>query len=157
MRSHLVAGVSVSVLIHAPSEANHQFDAWGVPNVDEWSKKTIPFPDWEQRMHVVDSASEAAEQAVRLFAENETRSGDAALALCDASFAPALERAFGDAGWPLFDPDGKPVADSGIVRLLRCCADLFRDVPVFDSASLCVCRVRRFFCRREPAVSGRPS
>ena len=134
VQSHLAKGVPVSVLVHAPSEANHQFDTWGMPNVDAWSKQTISFPDWKQRMHVVDSASEAAKRVVGLFAENETSSDDAALALCDATFAPALERAFGDGGWPLFDPDGKPVTDSGMVRLLRCCAELFRDVPLFDAA-----------------------
>ena len=134
MKSHLAKGVRVSVLVHAPAKQADMFDVWGVPSVPAWSEKTISFPDWEQRMHVVDSATEAAKQVVGLFAENETGSDDAALALCDASFGPVLERVLGDAGWPLFDPDGKPVVDSGIVRLLKCCAELFRDVPLFDAA-----------------------
>lgn len=134
LQSHHATGVPVTVLVHAPADEKVKFDPWGVPRADAWSEKTISFPEWKERIHVVDSASEAAGCAIDVFSENKTASDDAALVLCDATFAPALDRAFGSAGWPLYDPDGKSVADSGIARLLGCCAELLRAARPFDAA-----------------------
>lgn len=127
LQAHLRSGVPVTVLVSAPGSGKDDFDAWGVPDTGAWSRKPIPFPDWEKRLHLVDSSSDAARLAVGLFSENGTPSDGAALALCDASLATSLDRAFRDAGWPLYEPDGKPALDTGIVRLVRCCAALLRD------------------------------
>ncbi len=134
LQAHLASGVPVTVLIHAPEGKKNAFDVWGVPCSETWNRQMIPFPEWKARLHVVDSASEAASRTVNLFSDHETRSEAAALALCDTSFAPALDRAFADAGWPLYDPEGKPAMDSGVCRLLKCCSELLRDVRPFDAA-----------------------
>ncbi|MFK7911320.1 MAG: PD-(D/E)XK nuclease family protein [Akkermansiaceae bacterium] len=134
LQAHQSMGVPVTVLISAAETEKDYFDIWGVPDVDAWSEKQISFPSWRERLHVVNSASEAADLAVQLFSGNETPSEDAALALCDTSFANSLERSFGGSGWPLYDPDGKPAVDTGIARLIRCCAELMRNDRPFDAA-----------------------
>ncbi|MBT8037572.1 MAG: PD-(D/E)XK nuclease family protein [Verrucomicrobiae bacterium] len=120
----LASGVPVTVLVHAPSSEADSFDSWGVPRTDVWTQKEIDIPDWSQRLHVVDSSTEAAELCERLFAEEKSPSDGAALALCDATFAPALQKTFGSAGWPLFEPDGSGIADTGVMRMLRVMRDL---------------------------------
>lgn len=134
LQAHMGSNIPITVLIHAPDDESSGFDAWGVPCPLIWNNKTIPFPEWQSRLHLVDSASEAANRAVSLFSELKTDSEAAALALCDISFAPALDRAFNSAGWPLYDPEGQPIMDSGIARLVMCCADLLRNVCSFDAA-----------------------
>ena len=133
LQTHCASGIPVTVLMHAPEEERDTFSPWGVPLAKDWNTKMIPFPNWEECLHVVDSASDAANHVVKLFAENETSSSDAALALCDVSFGPALQRSMEAAGWPLYDPDGKSVLDSGVIRLLGCCGELLRHPKPFDA------------------------
>jgi len=133
IKAFLNKGMLVTVLIHAPESESASFDAWGTPITETWQKKTIDFPSWEDRMHVVDSSSEAAETCLNILTESKTESSDLALALCDPSFSSALEKSFTEAGWPLFDPEGRGLADSGLMRLLRVMRDLSGDSASFEA------------------------
>jgi ATP-dependent helicase/nuclease subunit B len=124
LQSFLTSGLPVTVLIHAPSTENESFDPWGIPLSDSWTKRNIDIPDWQQRLHVVDSSTEAAELSVSVLSEEKTASENTALALCDPTFAPALDKAFEEAAWPLFNPDGKSLSDSGLIALLRVMREL---------------------------------
>ena len=134
----LAAGVPVTVLIHAPASEADSFDPWGTPLSDSWAQREIDIPDWPQRLHVVDSSTEAAEVCEQAFAGHQSSSDNAALALCDATFAPALKTTFADAGWPLFDPDGSSLADTGIIRMLRVMRDLSGRGQSFEALRECV-------------------
>lgn len=124
IKAFLTKNIPVTVLIHAPESEADSFDAWGTPITEVWQRKKIDFPEWQERMHVVDSASEAAETCLQVLAEAKSESSDVALALCDPSFSASLGKSFTEAGWPLFDPEGKSLADSGLMRLLRVMRDL---------------------------------
>ena len=133
LESFLNAGIPVTVLIHAPDSEAASFDPWGIPLSDVWSKKLIQIPEWKDRLHVVDSSTEAAEVCVRVFADEKSTSDKSALALCDASFAPALNKEFIEAGWGLFDPEGRVLAESGLMRLLRVMRSLSGDGRPFEA------------------------
>ncbi|MCP5535366.1 MAG: PD-(D/E)XK nuclease family protein [Akkermansiaceae bacterium] len=124
LQSLLAKGLPVTVLIHAPESEKDAFDPWGVPLPGVWAKRSIDIPDWQQRLHVVDSSTEAAGVCVRVLGEEKTASGDVALALCDPTFAPALDQVFADASWPLYNPEGLSLSDSGILSLLRVMREL---------------------------------
>lgn len=124
MQSHLAGGIPITVLIHAPAAEQQTFDHWGIPDADYWTSRKIDIPDWQQRLHVVDSPLEAAETCLSVLGEQQTPAEDTALALCDPTFEPALDKAFTAAGWPLYKPEGMRMADSGIVSLLRVMRDL---------------------------------
>jgi ATP-dependent helicase/nuclease subunit B len=130
LQSLLEQGIPMQVLVHAPESEKEGFDVWGVPRVDYWSQKNIHIPDWQQRLHLVDSAKDAADVCVQVLREQETLAEQAALALCDPSFESALEKAFSETGWPLYNPEGRGLAESGLVCLLRAMRDLVtRDSP----------------------------
>lgn len=131
LRAVAERGLPVTVLVHAPASDAASFDPWGVPRAEVWEKKSIDVPHWRQRLHVEDSASDAAKTCVRVFGEQQTNSNEAALVLCDPTFATALEKDFAAAGWPLYDPEGRGLADSGLMRLLRAACDLARPSAPF--------------------------
>ena len=133
LKAFLDRDIPVKVLIHAPEEEADSFNDWGIPETSEWTQKSIPFPDWEKRFHIVDSASEATESCIHIVGENQTESDELALALCDPSFGVALGKSFEQAGWPLFDPEGKSLAGVGIMRLLRVMCDLLREQAPFSA------------------------
>lgn len=133
LQSFLNAGIPVTVVIHAPDSESASFDPWGIPLSDVWARKQIEIPEWRERLHVVDSSTEAAEVCVSVFAEETSSSDLSALALCDASFAPALNKVFADSGWGLFDPEGRSLAESGLMRLLRVMRSLSGEGKSFES------------------------
>lgn len=133
LNAFLNLDVPVTVLIHAPDTESSAFDPWGIPLSEVWAKKQIEIPHWQERLHVVDSAKEAAEVCVGVFAEGQSSSDGAALALCDPSFAPALNQEFSEAGWALFDPEGRHLAESGLMRLLRVMGSLSGHAKSFES------------------------
>ena len=126
LQSFLSNGLPVTVLIHAPESEADNFDAWGKPRTEMWQRKQIPIPEWKEKLHVVDSSTEAAELCVKIAGNCKTESDDLALTLCDPTFATALDKSFTDAEWPLFDPEGQSLAGSGLVRLLRVVSELAR-------------------------------
>jgi len=121
------------VLIHAPESEADSFDDWGKPRTEVWIDKSIPFANWEKRFHVVDSATEAAEACIQIVSKNETESDGLALALCDPTFGVSLEKSFAEVGWPLFDPEGKSLTSSGMMRLLRVLCELAREPAPFSA------------------------
>lgn len=133
LQSMLAEGIPVQILIHAPETQQHDFDAWGVPLVDAWGKATIEFPEWQNRMHLVDSGREAAQRCIRILSEQKTPSEQSALIMCDPTFEAAMQKEFGDAGWPLYHPEGRGLAESGLVRLLRAMAGVVSTDSPFDA------------------------
>ncbi|MGJ8676279.1 MAG: PD-(D/E)XK nuclease family protein [Akkermansiaceae bacterium] len=133
LQSFLDRGVPVTVLIHAPESESISFDPWGIPLSEMWSKMPITIPEWRQRLHVVDSSTEAAEVCAQVFSHEETNSDAAALALCDPTFASALEKTFHEAGWSLFDPEGRNLLDSGVMRFIRVMRQLIGRSEPFDA------------------------
>lgn len=126
LKSFLSNGLPVTVLIHAPESEADSFDAWGKPCTEVWQRKQIPIPEWKEKLHVVDSSTEAAELCVKITGNCKTESDDLALTLCDPTFSTALKKSFADAEWPLFDPEGQSLTGSGLVRLLRVVTELSR-------------------------------
>lgn len=124
LKSLLAQGLPVQILIHAPNHEKDGFDVWGLPSVDYWWKRNIEIPDWQQRLHLVNTANDAAESCVRILSDQDTPAEQAALALCDPSFEPSLEKTFAEHGWNLYHPDGRGLAESGLVGLLRAMRDL---------------------------------
>ncbi len=133
LKAFLERGLPVTVLVHAPAVEAASFDAWGKPCVDIWKNTEILIPDWEKRLHVVDSSTEAAELCVHITGSDHTESDELALTLCDPSFATALDKSFAAAGWPLFDPEGESLVGSGFVRLLRVVGDLTKTPAPFSA------------------------
>lgn len=133
LRALLSQGVPTTVLIHAEESESSSFDSWGIPLHSKWKEKEIIFPDWEKRLHLVDSSFEAADSCIRIFGEEETESDDAALILCDTTLSTTLRSSFSDAGWPLFDPEGESLNGTGLVRVIKVIGELVREPAPFSA------------------------
>ncbi|MBT8044095.1 MAG: PD-(D/E)XK nuclease family protein, partial [Verrucomicrobiae bacterium] len=126
-------GLPVTVLVHAPADEKDSFDAWGIPHLEHWTSRQVDIPDWGQRMHVCDSSTEVAQQCLKVLASEQARSDDTVLALCDPTFSTALEKSFSQQSWPLFNPDGAGVADTGFATTLRAVKNLMGAGPPFGA------------------------
>ncbi|SHJ81709.1 PD-(D/E)XK nuclease superfamily protein [Rubritalea squalenifaciens DSM 18772] len=110
--------VLVTALVHAPEFLKSRFDEWGCPN-DSWCEEEIPMQDWKDKIRVVEDPALAAQYVVRKVGRQSLRPEELGLGLCDRELGISLQRAFGDAGWKLYDPDGKSVEASNVVQFLR--------------------------------------
>lgn len=102
----------VTVLVHAPEEERDAFDEWGQP-LEAWAERSSPVA--LDRIHVTGSPPELAAKVVGCL--DGVSSDRAGVGLCDDSFGPALEAAFGEAGWPAWNPEGRSAARSMILML----------------------------------------
>lgn len=94
------APVPVSVLV--PGETKGDFDEWGRPE-PIWSEREIAWPEVGAVQLVADPRQQA-DEVVRLLGECGTSSEDLVLGSADEETSGELVRAFGRAGWPVFDP-----------------------------------------------------
>jgi len=133
LQALLSKGLAVNVLIHAPETEKDLFDHWGVPHTELWAARKIDIPDWQQRLHLVDSPAEAAKACLRVLSDQQSSAAEAALVLCDPSFEPALDKAFTGVQWPLYNPEGSSIADSGIIAILCAMRDLTNRERPFEA------------------------
>ena len=133
LQALLSKGLAVTVLIHAPETEKELFDHWGVPHAELWTARKIDIPDWQQRLHLVDSPAEAANACLRVLSDQQSSADEAALVLCDPSFEPALDKAFTGVQWPLYNPEGSSIADSGIITMLCAMRDLTNRERPFEA------------------------
>ena len=127
-------GVAVDVLVDAPTELEACFDHWGRPLAAYWKSEPIDLPGGDQSITVTVDDESAAREAVAAAAAT----GSNRLALCvpDATLLPALSRAFLEAGWPVFDPEGMVAGRSGLLVFLDALRSLLTaDPPSFDAAN----------------------
>ncbi|MFM8334916.1 MAG: PD-(D/E)XK nuclease family protein [Opitutaceae bacterium] len=104
-------GVSVTVLMGAPAELAHAFDAWGRPEADHWAERARHRRPGDFRLAVAADAAALAGEVVRSCAGKSNLA--VAVAAGDAAFVPVIERAFRAAGWPAFDPEKAPASRDG--------------------------------------------
>ncbi|MGB1259871.1 MAG: PD-(D/E)XK nuclease family protein [Akkermansiaceae bacterium] len=124
LQSLMLGGSPVTVLVHAPEQEAASFDAWGTPLTADWEGRRIDIPGGLDRLHVSANSSDLAQQCVRLFSEGETPPEKASLTLCDSAMAREVAHEFAENGWQVLNPDGRSIADSGLVRIFGCLQEL---------------------------------
>lgn len=126
--------VRIDVLVDAPSAMESRFDPWGRPLPGCWQREPIPLPGGNEAITITVDDEAAAKAAVAACAA--AASNRIALCVPDTTLLPAMERAFLDAGWPVFDPDGRVAGGSGLLVFLDAqLAVLAAPRPAFESAN----------------------
>lgn len=101
----------VEIWVHAPAELSGWFDAFGVP-LEEWNTRHTGVVNG--MIHVAAEERGMADECIRVMASlPEADVHDLALGSCDDRFAAALCTRFGDAGWPVYRPEGRSLSASG--------------------------------------------
>lgn len=107
----LAQACRVDIWVHAPAELAGWFDAFGVP-LEVWNTRDAGVPD--SMIHVAAEERGMAAGCLRVMsAMPEAELQDVALGACDDRFVAALCTQFGDAGWPVYRPEGRALSASG--------------------------------------------
>ena len=106
------AGASLAILVDAPDCDRSQFDGWGRPDPEIWSKSLLPLR-LEDFVVIADPSSEA-EIVARLIMP-----AAAGLCVADADMVPFHDRALRKKGLAPYDPAGKPLAPFECATLSR--------------------------------------
>ena len=112
-------GANVQVMIHADEKMPHGFDDWGRPVPSVWLEESIPFPDWKENVLICEKPSLLGEQIVAKISSNKWRPDNVTLGLCDRELAAPVTRELSQAGWEVYDPEGKQVRSSSLMQFLR--------------------------------------
>ena len=95
----------VQVLVAGDDRAD--FDEWGRP-LAQWAQREIAWPR-EGSVTLASDARDQAEKAVAKVAEGGRPSDEVAMGSADEGVTRELVRAFGEQGWPVYDPGRRRV------------------------------------------------
>lgn len=147
----------IDVLVFADEASANAFDAWGRPITSVWAARTLPFPDFAERVHVhADPSEQAAELAVlaRSYAEAGSVDRWLAIGIADPEMTPLAEGELTRAGVPVFNPEGRPHRMTGLFHLLTALADLARSASFEAVEALARCpEFLAFAARTAPSRS----
>jgi RecB family exonuclease/inactivated superfamily I helicase len=112
----------VAALVHAPAELADTFDPYGCLMPSEWEAATIELA--EDRIHVAEKAADQADAVARIIAGYGGRfaADEIAIGAPDDRLAPHIERQLTECGLATRWAVGRPVAETGPLRLLRAVA-----------------------------------
>jgi len=112
-------GANIHVLIHGDQKMPHAFDDWGRPEPSVWLEEPIPYPDWKKNILICEKPSLLGEQVVAKISTNQWLPEDISLGLCDRELAAPVTRELAEAGWDVYDPEGKQIKSSSLMQFLR--------------------------------------
>jgi ATP-dependent helicase/nuclease subunit B len=117
----LAPRVTLDILIAAPTEEAHRFDAWGRPLPEAWNDAAIDIPDPDRAIALAGTPADQAQRAARELLEwpGTDGPGGIAVGVPDRAVVPFLAAALEDAGLAVHDPADRSVRDSALYGLLR--------------------------------------
>ncbi|QQL43840.1 PD-(D/E)XK nuclease family protein [Sulfuriroseicoccus oceanibius] len=136
VRAWSALSVPVHVLVHASESLADHFDVWGRPVADLWKSRVIDLPGGNASISLSASAEATAAAMVSDFAESGAASDQCAVGICDGDLTISVRDQLAAGGWRGFDPNGRPIAASGLVAWLGLWRELFGPRPSFDMASV---------------------
>lgn len=126
---------AVTVLVQAPESERASFDEFGRPLPAAWRTRTLPVTD--AQIVVADQPRDQATEVLRLLAAEPDRTADAiTIGACDETLVPAIERGLDLAGVPSRTAAGRPLVDTGPVRLLSSLAAWLASESFHDLSTL---------------------
>ncbi len=116
------AGAGVEVVIFAPPADAADFDEWGRPRVDAWSRRILELPPVHTHLHPCADPADEARRLVDLLQRAGAVDGPVtavAVGVVDPEVATLVEGEAGRAGITLFRPEGRPRRAGALFHLLK--------------------------------------
>lgn len=123
----LAERVSIDVVIYAPPAEAENFDVWGRPRAEVWSRRELDLPAFEEQVHLCADPTDQATQVSGAATAYPELDGVFALGIADTSLAAPIESALRDAGLPVFSPEGRARRGDSLAQLLGSLARLARE------------------------------
>jgi ATP-dependent helicase/nuclease subunit B len=123
----LAQHLPIQVVIYAPANEAENFDTWGRPRAEVWSRRELALRAFEEQVHL---CADPAEQAARVSAAAGSYAqpdGVFALGLADTGLTAPVESALRDAHLPVFSPEGRARRGDALAQLLGALARLARE------------------------------
>ena len=126
----------VEILVAGPADEDAAllFDEWGRPRTEVWSRRSLTWPDFEERVHLCPDPAAQAERVVALAGGYGQPAGALAVGVADPAVLPSLDHGLLRAGFAPFDPEGTPRRCGALHALLTALADFARE-PAFDTVA----------------------
>ncbi|MBI2514094.1 MAG: PD-(D/E)XK nuclease family protein [Opitutae bacterium] len=120
----------VDVVVFAPEAEAENFDAWGRPLADAWTRRAAPFADFRSGVHLLADAAAQAERIAATAARYPAPDGMLGIGVADAEIAALAENALERAGRAAFNPAGELHRAHTLFQFLAALAAFGRD-PTF--------------------------
>jgi ATP-dependent helicase/nuclease subunit B len=129
--------VPVDVVVTGPpdEDAALLFDEWGRPRTDVWSRRSLAWTDFEERVHLCPDPAAQAGRVVALAGGYGQPAGALAVGVADPAVRPSLDNGLLRAGFAPFDPEGTPRRRGALHALLAALAEFARE-PAFDAVAV---------------------
>lgn len=124
--TRLAESVAVQILIAAPAARAGDFDGWGCPRVEVWSREPLELDDDASALALCAGPAGQARQVVA-WLEAEAARFDAshvAIGVPDAEVVAPLAAVLAERGQRAHDPGGRPVREHPVAQLLEAAAQL---------------------------------
>ena len=126
---HISQSIPVHILVHAPDERRHDFDAWGRPRVDAWSKAELSLDP--ETVEVCDNTITVAERIRDFITHLDAQQRRNVVAgVADPQTAARLRMTLARDGINTFDPGGVPAAQNALFTLADRLITLPRDATI---------------------------
>jgi ATP-dependent helicase/nuclease subunit B len=128
----------VTVLVHAPPERARDFDEWGRPRPEVWTRTPIDIPDADRQILLESHPAAQARAVARLIAseQDRVRASDLAIGVPDADLAPALEVECTAAGLQVHNPIEEPLSAHPLFALIDALCELLNEDAYAAAAAL---------------------
>ncbi len=130
------AELPVDVVVYGPAQEEEEFDEWGRPREEAWSRRPLTLTDFEGQVRLCADAADQAERVATL-ARRYASDGVLAVGVADAEVTPALEHGLRAAGRAVFNPGGRARRNDGLHTLLAALAGIVRE-DSFEAAQALV-------------------
>ncbi|MEE8142123.1 MAG: PD-(D/E)XK nuclease family protein, partial [Planctomycetota bacterium] len=110
----------VSILIHAPTELQDHFDAWGCIVPEAWQQATIDIP--ESHLVMADGPRDQVARLLELLSSSKSGPDQITIGVLDSTLLPLLEQKLARWELPCRSAVGRPLSASGPLRFLAALA-----------------------------------
>lgn len=128
--------VPVDVVVFAPESEAANFDAWGRPLVEAWSRRAAPFADFPNEVHLLADAAAQAERIAAVAARYPTPDGMLGVGVAEPEIAVLAENALRRAGRAAFNPAGELHREHALFQFLSALAAFGREATFAHTLAL---------------------
>jgi len=123
----------IEILVYAPAELKDNFDDWGRPIPEKWTKMNVDIPDWEKNVYVELSPANQSGRIKKII-EADSNFGplDITIGVPDVSLIPFLKKDILSLNMPAFDPSDIPFDTHTLGRLIEYVFNLLQ-APSYES------------------------
>jgi len=131
----LSAGREIEILVYAPESQRDNFDEWGRPIPEKWSKMNVDIPAFSSNVFMeISPADQSTRVREILAAEKSFGPLDIVVGVPDTTTKNFLQKDLQTLNLPAFDPSDIVFSSHSLGRLVECAVNLLQS-PVYETVA----------------------